>query len=69
MNAFWFSSVLIPTFSRPLIRNWCFDSNGSSIYKYILSISGCWFFINFHNTLFLPDPELPIVKIDMGGQE
>ena len=37
MNAVEFFSILIPTFSVPLISNLYFDSNGSWSYKQILS--------------------------------
>ena len=45
-----------------LIKNRYFSSYGSLAYKYILSISGCWF-IRLNNEFVFPDPEPPIINI------
>ena len=63
MNALEFFSVLVPTFSFPLISYWYFDSNGSLMHKKFLSIFGRRCFTKFNNTLVFPDPEPPVIKI------
>ena len=56
---------LNPIFSLLLIRNWCYVSNGSFAYKYILSIFG-WLFIKVNNAFVFPDPEPPTISILYG---
>ena len=44
------------------LKNWYFASFTSLAYKYILSISGCWF-ITLNKEFVFPDLEIPIINI------
>ena len=61
MNASEFFNFLIPTFFLLLISNYSFDSNGSLSYNKCSS--------KFSNTLVLPDPKPPVIKILKDGRE